>query len=60
MQELITYSIITATVGYVVFKIVKMFVIKENISTCASSGCSGCSVQTSCSDDVNKLSGIKN
>ena len=59
MQELITYSIILATVGYVAFKIVKAFVAKENISTCASSGCSGCSVKTSCADDLNKLGTIK-
>lgn len=60
MQELLTYIIITATIAYVIFKIVKMFVAKENISTCASSGCSGCSVQSNCADDLSHLNGIKN
>lgn len=55
MQETITYLIIAATVVYVLFKIVKMFV-KDNMkSSCASSGCSGCGTQKKC-DAVGKSS----
>ena len=55
MQELVTYIIITASVSYVIFKVLKLFIKKESDSGCVSTGCSGCSSQSGCSIQPNNL-----
>jgi len=49
MQEAITYTIIALTIGYVIYQIAKLFVVKKNSFSCSTggSGCSSCSFNTS-------------
>lgn len=53
MQEFITYLIIATSAAYVLYQIKNMFIKKKSISTCASSGCSGCSF--SCKDTISSI-----
>ena len=44
MQEIITYSLITAALAYTLYGIVKLFIPSKDKGHCCSSGCSSCSV----------------
>ncbi len=51
MQEIITYLIITTTIAFVVYKMVKKIFSKDNLSDCSSTGCNGCSLKSDCSNE---------
>ncbi|MCP4459250.1 MAG: FeoB-associated Cys-rich membrane protein [Cytophagales bacterium] len=51
IQEILTYLILASAVGYVIFKIIKMFLNKADSSGCQTDGCSDCNFKTGCVDE---------